>query len=143
MNSKRFCKAEVHVRRPATKTFLGSLLLCLLGSSLAAAGTPDWLRTLANAPQKKYGDDVNAVVLLDEGETTVRDNGEIVTHGRTAYRILRPEGRDFAHFELPFDSETKITYLHGWSITAKGLEYEAKEKDAFERNISTFEVFSP
>jgi hypothetical protein len=142
MNSKRFCKTEARVRRPAIRAFLGSLLLCLLGSSFASAATPDWLRNLAKAPQKKYADDVNAVVLLDEGETTVRDNGEIVTHGRTAYRILRPEGRDYARFELPFDSETKITYLHGWSITAKGLEYEAKEKDAFERNISTFEVFS-
>src|SRR5215472_5284721 len=142
MNSRRFCKAEVHVRRPATKTFLGSLLFCLLGSPVASAATPDWLRTLANALQKKYADDVNAVALLDERETTVRDNGEIVTHGRIAYRILRREGRDYSRFELPFDNETKITYLHGWSITAKGLEYEAKEKDAYERNISTFEVFS-
>jgi hypothetical protein len=118
------------------------VLLCLFSSPLSVAGTPDWLRALADAPQKKYADDVNSVVLLDEGETTVRENGEIVTHGRTAYRILRPGGRDYARFELPFDSETKITYLRGWSITAKGLEYEAKERDAFERNISTYEVFS-
>ena len=133
MSSRRSCKAKASMRRPpATRAFLGWLLLCFLGSPFAAAGTPDWLRGLANTPQKKYADDVNAVVLLDESETTVRDNGEIVTHGRTAYRILRPEGRDYARFELPFDSETKITYLHGWSITAKGLEYEAKEKDAFQ-----------
>jgi hypothetical protein len=129
-------------RPQATRTLWGSLLLCLLAPTFAVAGTPDWLRSLANAPQKKYADDVNAVALLDETETTVRDNGEIVTHGRVAYRILRPEGRDYSRFELGFDSETKITYLHGWSITAKGLEYEAKEKDAFERNISTFEIFS-
>jgi hypothetical protein len=141
MSSKRSCKVEVSMPRPATKTVLGSLLVGLL-CSLAVAGTPDWLRGLAGGAQKKYADDVNAVVLLDEGETTVRDNGEIVTHGRIAYRILRPQGRDYARFELPFDNETKITYLHGWSITSKGLEYEAKEKDAFERNMSTFEVFS-
>src|SRR5215472_7238288 len=142
MNSRRFCKAEVHVRRPATKTFLGSLLFCLLGSLVASAATPDWLRTLANAPQKKYADDVDAVVLLDEGETTVRDNGEIITHGRIAYKILRPEGRHYAEHQLEFDSETKINYLRGWSITAKGQEYEAKDKDGFERSISSYEVFS-
>lgn len=121
--------------------------LCILfllgfGSSLAAAGTPEWLRALADAPPKKYADDVNAVVLLDEGETIVRDNGEIVTQRRMAYRILRPEGRSVAQFELGFDDETKIKSLRGWSITVKGQEYEAKEKDAFERSLSTFEVFS-
>src|SRR5262245_49666279 len=125
----------------ATK-LLPVLVFAILCPALAMAGTPDWLRALAQASQKKYADDANAVVLLDEGETTVRDSGEIVTHGRMAYRILRPEGRHYAQFELPFDSETKITYFHGWSITAKGLEYEAKEKDGFERSISGYEVFS-
>ena len=108
----------------------------------AKAGTPDWLRNLAQQPHKKYADDVNAVVLLDEGETMVRDNGEMVTRGRMAYRILRPEGRAYAQFDVPFDNETKINYLRGWSITSKGQEYEAKDKDTFERSLSTFEVFS-
>jgi hypothetical protein len=117
-------------------------LLLSAGSSLAFAGTPGWLRALAQAPHKNYADDVNAVVLLDEAETTVRDNGEIVTQGRVAYRILRPEGRSVATFGLQFDEETKVKSLRGWSITAKGQEYEAKEKDAYERSLSTFEVFS-
>ena len=94
----------------------------------AKAGTPDWLRNLAQQPQKKYADDVNAVVLLDEGETMVRDNGEMVTRGRMAYRILRPEGREYAQFHVLFDNETKINYLRGWSITSKGQEYEAKDQ---------------
>jgi len=108
----------------------------------AAASTPDWLRSLAQQPAKHYADDVNAVVLLDEGETTVKDNGEIVTHAKLVYRILRPEGKDYSQLEIPFDNETKISYLHGWSITAKGQEYEAKDKDAFERSSSTYEVYS-
>ena len=108
----------------------------------AAASTPDWLRSLAQQPAKHYADDVNAVVLLDEGETTVKDNGEIVTHSRIVYRILRPEGKDYAQHSIGFDNETKITYLHGWSITAKGQEYEAKEKDAYETSLSTYEIYS-
>jgi hypothetical protein len=113
-----------------------------LASLVAAAGTPDWLRALSHQPPKKYADDVDAVKLLDEGETTVRDNGEIVTHGRLAYRILRPEGGDYARYGLSSDGETKISYLRGWSITAKGQEYEAGEKDTFERSLSTYEIFS-
>src|SRR5262245_26956677 len=112
------------------RTELFSILaLAVLFSMPACAATPDWLRNLAQGPQKKYPDDANAVVLLDDGETTVRDNGEIVTHARIVYRILRPEGREYAQFELFFNSETKINYLRGWSITAKGQEYEAKDKD--------------
>lgn len=116
---------------------------CFLACSISAgAATPDWLRSLSQQPVKHYADDVDAVVLLDEGETTVKDNGEILSHYRIAYRILRPEGKDYARHAVFFDNETKISYLHGWSITAKGQEYEAKDKDAFERSISTFEVYS-
>lgn len=106
------------------------------------ASTPDWLRSVAQQPAKHYADDVNAVLLLDDQETTVRDNGEIVTHARSAYKILRPEGKEYANLVLFYDSETKINSMHGWSVTAKGQEYEAKDKDAFERSASTFEVFS-
>jgi len=106
------------------KAISSIFVLCLLafGPAPAAAGVPDWLRNLAQQPQKHYADDVNAVILLDEGETTVKDNGEIITHSRIAYRILRPEGKGYAQREVSFDNETKISYLHGWSITAKGQE---------------------
>jgi len=104
-------------------------------TTAANAGVPDWLRTLAQQPAKTYADDANAVVLLDDQETTVKDNGEIVTHERIAYKILRPEGRHYAQHSVGFDSETRINSFRGWSITAKGLEYEAKEKDAFEHSL--------
>ncbi|HSK45485.1 MAG TPA: DUF3857 domain-containing protein [Candidatus Binatia bacterium] len=101
----------------------------------ANAGVPDWFRALAQQPAKTYADDANAVVLLDDQETTVKDSGEIVTHERIVYRILRPEGKSYAGYPVFFDSETKVNSFRGWSITAKGLEYEAKEKDAFERSL--------
>ena len=37
---------------------------------------------------------------------------------------------------MPFDQETKLNYLRGWSITTKGQEYEAKDKDNFEVSTS-------
>jgi hypothetical protein len=107
------------------------------------AETPEWLRALARQPQKKYADDANAVVLLDERELTVNGKGEMVVHGRVAYRILRPEGREaYAALSLSFSNETKVQSMHAWSITAKGQEYETKEKDAFERSLSSYEVYS-
>lgn len=118
------------------------LLLVTVCPLLAAAGTPEWLRSLAQQPQKKYADDVNAVVLLDDQEITVRDAGDIVTHRRIACRILRPEGKEYARQILHFDNETKINSFHGWSITAKGQEYEAKDKDTFESSLTSYEIFS-
>ncbi len=128
------------LKKAISAIFLASLVNLLAGP--AGASTPDWLRNLAQQPAKHYADDVNAAVLLDEGETTVKDNGEIVGHFKVAYRILRPEGKSYAQLGVGFDNETKITYLHGWSITAKGQEYEAKDKDAFEKSTSTYEIYS-
>src|SRR6476646_11850529 len=91
-----------------------AILLVLLSCSLAGtAETPDWLRSLARETPKKYADDVNAVVLLNDDETTIRDKGEIVEHGRRVYRILRPEGREVASLELDFGNDTKVNFLRG------------------------------
>jgi Domain of Unknown Function with PDB structure (DUF3857) len=127
--------------KKATKIILVFAALAFLPTNLSA-GVPDWLRSVAQQPVKKYADDANAVILLDDQETTVKDNGEIVEHHKTVYRILRPEGKHYADFGVPFDHETKLSYLRGWSITAKGQEYEAKDRDTFELSSSTYEVFS-
>jgi transglutaminase-like putative cysteine protease len=111
-------------------------------SGRAEAGAPDWLRNLSKQPARHYADDVNAVALFDDTETTVKDNGEIVTYKRVAFRILRPEGKHYGTYALYYDNETKIKSLHGWSITAKGLEYESKEKDSIERSAAEFEIYS-
>ena len=106
-------------------------LLSMLPVS-ARAGVPDWLRSAAQQSTKTYADDVNAVVLLHETETTVKDSGETVTHERRVIKVLRPEGREAAFQAVPFDEETKLSYFKGWSISAKGLEYEAKKDDVAE-----------
>ncbi len=130
--------------RPGTKhiwPFVAAILLALSPSS-ATASIPDWLRAAAAQPVKHYADDVNRVELLNDTLTTVKDKGEIVTRHRLAIRILRPEGiKSAASHQVFFDNETKVNYLKGWSITAKGQEYEAKDKDIVEVNI-TSELFS-
>lgn len=106
-------------------------LLSLLPVS-ANAGVPDWLRSAAQQSTKTYADDVNAVVLLKETETTVKDSGDTVTHVREVIKVLRPDGRNAAFQLVSFDDETKLNYLKGWSISAKGIEYEAKKDDVAE-----------
>jgi transglutaminase-like putative cysteine protease len=116
------------------------LFLVNLFPGTATAGVPDWLRSLAQQPAKKYADDVNAVILFRDQATTVKENGEIVRHERIAVRVLRPEGRDWATFPVFYDSDSKVEFLRGWSITSKGQEYESK--DLIERSVSSFEVYS-
>jgi hypothetical protein len=101
--------------------FLALFLLPAVPHS-ASASVPDWLRSAAQQPTKAYASDVNAVVLLSDTETTVKDNGETITRERRVIKVLRPEGRDAAFQGVPFDEETQLNYFRGWSINAKGQE---------------------
>jgi hypothetical protein len=59
------------------------------------------------------------------------------------YKLLRPESRrEYEMAAAHFDNDTKISFFKAWTITADGKEFELKEKDALETNVSSFEVFS-
>src|SRR6185437_14001127 len=90
-----------------------------------------------------YADDVNAVTLLNETETTVKDTGETVTRVRKVIKVLRPDGREKAFVGVPFDDETRLNYFKGWSISARGQEYEAKKDDVAKLGAGEgYEVYS-
>ncbi len=127
------------MRKPVRNSFRFALLLLLtaaLWPPPAAAGVPAWLRQAAAEPLPQYPADTDAVVLLDEQVTTVRESGEITTLYRRAYKILRPEGRRRAAATVYFDNDTRLTFLKGWCIPAQGREYEVKDKDAVETGLS-------
>jgi uncharacterized protein DUF3857 len=128
------------LRRPTNVV----LLLLLMAQAVnSRAAVPDWVRTLAQQPARNYADDVNAVVLLHETETTVKDNGETITRERRVIKVLRPDGRSAAYQGVPFDEETRLNYFKGWSISGKGLEYEAKKDDVAEVAAGEgYEVYS-
>jgi hypothetical protein len=108
-----------------------------------ADNAPDWLRAAAHQTLPDYPKDTVAVVLLDDLQTTVKDNGEIETRHRRAYKLLRPEAREnYSYAAVDFDNETKLTFFKAWTITADGKEMELKEKDAIEFSLTSFEVFS-
>ncbi len=104
---------------------------------LAADKAPDWMHEAARQTLPAYPPETVAVILLDERNTTVKDNGEIETLYRRAYKILRPEARDeYGTVVVNFDSETKLSYLKAWAIPPTGPEYQVNEKDAIESGWS-------
>ena len=138
---------QLHLRRATRFAALVAILLSFAFvwkvHDVQADSAPDWLRSAAREKLGDYSKDTVAVVLLDERQTTVKDNGEIETRYRRAYKLLRPEAREgYSAVRVPFDNQTKITYLKAWSIAPDGHEMEVKEKDAAEIGLSTYEVFS-
>jgi len=69
----------------SSSLFLFALTLLGFSSPASAADVPEWLRNLARQPQKTYADDVNAVILLEDNVTIVKDNGDLV---RRVRRVL-------------------------------------------------------
>jgi transglutaminase-like putative cysteine protease len=114
-------------------------LLLVMGATQAVTATPDWLRAAAASPLPKYPDDTTAIVLFSEQATTVADSGEIRTLHRMAYKILRPQGREYGTVQVPFDKETRLTYLKAWCIPVDGRDYEVKERDAVD--VGDFDDF--
>lgn len=106
----------------------------------ASAGdsAPDWLRAAAQEKLPDYDKDTDAVILLDETQTTVHDNGEIDTLHRGAMRLLRSEARrEYGGKAVPFDKDTKIAYLKAWTIESNGHEIAVGDKDAVEYGYLT------
>ncbi|MGB6265066.1 MAG: DUF3857 and transglutaminase domain-containing protein, partial [Candidatus Acidiferrales bacterium] len=123
------------------------LLLGAFGIPLALpahAGTaPDWVRAAMAEKLPTYPDDTIAVVLLEDEQITVKDNGEVEDHTRRVIKLLRPGAvKDYGAIGVSFDSQSKITYMKGWTFTPGGQEVDLTDKDAAELSTSSYEVFS-
>jgi transglutaminase-like putative cysteine protease len=114
---------------------LSSLAILLWNSLSCASGAPDWMRSLASAPLPPHDEKTSAVVLHADAVLTVQPNGSMRRHERVAYKILRPDGKDFASVILNFDPQSRITSLHGWTIPVTGKDFEVKEKEIFESAV--------
>ncbi len=129
MNNNWFCKRQLLL---TTISALFVLTLVAFAPSPAAADTPAWLRSAAHETYPNAPPDTQAIVLIDEQETTVQSNGSVETTFRRAYLILRPSGKKFGIVTVPFDNETRITWVKAWCIPKDGKDYEVKEKDFLE-----------
>jgi hypothetical protein len=115
-----------------------ALAVCLLLLWLAVPparannDAPAWMHALVSAPLPAHDEKTDAVQLYAEKIVTVQSADKIKTQVRLAYKILRPGGRDLGTVVIPFDSQTRINWLHAWCIPAQGKDYEVKDKDGAE-----------
>lgn len=108
-----------------------------------ADNAPDWLRIAAHEKLPAYQNDPVAVVLLDDEQVVVKDDGEVEVRIRRAYKLLRPESRErYGYASAHCDNETKISSFKAWTITADGKEFGLKEKDAGETGLSADALYS-
>ena len=140
MSNKSCCSLE----QPRRSTELARLLFFLLAAATlllafavrraAASGgeAPSWMHALVSAALPPHDEKTDAVKLYAEKIVNVQTAERIKTQVRVAYKILRPGGRDLGVVVIPFDSMTKITNLHAWSIPAQGKDYEVKDKESLE-----------
>ncbi len=98
------------------------LLLCAPAFAAAAAPpagdeAPAWLTQAAGATAPPYAKDVPAVVLHDEGQVTIGDDGKIVSVSTFAVRILTRAGRGAAQAAAGYATDTgKVREMRAWLI---------------------------
>jgi uncharacterized protein DUF3857/transglutaminase superfamily protein len=144
MRSKLYCNPE----RPARVTSRRAQLLllpvaaCILAcvpQALAGGEAPQWMHALVNAPLPAHDEKTDAVLLYSETNVTVVSSDKMKTVVRKAYKILRPNGREYGTVFVFFNPQRKITGLRGWSIPAQGKDFEVKEKDAMDVSLPKIE----
>ena len=101
----------------------------------ASADAPAWMHAAANAPLGHYDEKTKAVLIYSEDITTVGSDGKIKGVERKAYKILRPEGRNYAKVEAFVGNGQKIGSMRAWCIPAQGKDFEVKDKDAVDRAV--------
>src|SRR6266481_5380418 len=117
--------------RKIVRSLLGVAAGLLVFVPLAVAGgdAPQWMHALLNAPLPAHDEKTDAVLLYSERNLTVLSADKMKTVVRAAYKILRPDGREYGAVVVPFNSPAqKVTSLHGWCIPAQGKDYEVKDK---------------
>jgi len=98
-----------------------------------AGDAPQWMHALVNVPLPAHDEKTDAVLLYSQTNVNVISSDKIKTVVRRAYKILRPDGREYGTVFIPFVSPgQKINGLHGWCIPAQGKDYEVKDKEAVE-----------
>src|SRR5262245_16541196 len=99
------------------------------------ADAPAWMHAAASGPLPNYDARTNAVLLYSEEVTTVLPDGKMKSVERRAYKILRPEGREYAVAEAYIGHDTRIGSMKAWCIPQQGKDYEVKDKEAVDRSL--------
>ena len=111
---------------------LGIGVLAIGMPAWGASAVPDWVKAAAAQPLPHYPASTKAVVLLDETTYTVGTDGKAVERVRRVIKILRPQGREYGEPVVWFDKDSKILFMHVWSIDPSGHEYTLKDNEIAE-----------
>ena len=105
-------------------SILCGVLLLTAGTSLASPSetAPSWLQQAAALNVPAYDKEVPAVVLRNDQDVVVNDDGRLTTTTTYAVRILTRDGRVFAHAaEVYLTKSGKVRELTAWLIRANGF----------------------
>ncbi len=131
-----FCGFSSGCNRPAAAVagllLAGSLIQGRSARAYAKDSVPDWVHAAASAPSGSYPPRTDAVVLLDDTTLSVAPDGRAVQRIRHVVKILRPGGRDEGVVRVFFDKDSKINFMHVWSIGPDGHEYALKDNELLE-----------
>jgi hypothetical protein len=127
--------------------YLFSAALFLLGARPSHAnifGKPDpapqWAVDAAKTPTPASAKDAAAVILFDEYLITVDEHNHAVEREREAVRILKPQGRHYAHCSVEYDVDEKLDYFRSWTIAPDGKQFQAMETDFIDHGAYAAEV---
>ena len=97
------------------------MLVAATAPAFAGDDAPAWLQQAAALKVPAYDNDVPAVVLLDEANVVIGDDGRVTTVYNYAVRILRREGRAYAVAEEHYSTDTeKVREMRAWLIRPSG-----------------------
>jgi Domain of Unknown Function with PDB structure (DUF3857)/Transglutaminase-like superfamily len=114
-------------------------LISLAARPCHGGDAPAWMHTAAVAPLPKVEPKDEAVVIYSEDITIVESATKIRKIERRAYKILRPEGRQYGIASAYYGSNEKILGMRGWCIPAQGKDYEVRDKEAVEISLGGVE----
>jgi hypothetical protein len=126
-------------------TMVGRLLRCVLWTAAMTTGfrgvghassnpeLPDWvMQAASSAPLQGGWRDAKAVYLLEDTLVTVNPDGRATERYRGVVKILRPQGRDYAHPAVGFSKDETLDSFHVWSVGPDGHHYAMKDSEYVE-----------
>jgi transglutaminase-like putative cysteine protease len=111
-------------------TILGLLFFAAPASATSPGDeAPPWVNQAAAVKVPSYEKDIQAVVLIDESNTTISSDGKVNEVYNYAVRILRREGRDYALARVSYIPDVgKVKEFRAWLIRP-GSEIKKYGKD--------------
>ena len=122
---------------------LPAFFLCCVGLASAADDPPQWLRQAASVAPAAYAKNVPAVVLLDEQNVRVDEDGKVTTNQRKIVKILSKEGRSEAKAAVPYSTDTgKVREMRAWMIRPSGAAKTFGKDEVLDLAAAPNDVFN-